>query len=145
METDCVTSTELRSEWKAEQETRRAYRELSSKRLNRLDHSRIVMRDSCNKADITMTMDIIEKAAVTLSKTTGKEIYVRESATFNLVFETLQIKVTYLMKFVDTTTIETARLTMTAGKAMIDARALSGKYSERMTPSQGKKTPTVNS
>ena len=63
-----------------------------------------------------------------------------------LTFEDMyELKVTYLMKLVDITPMETATLTMTAGKAMIDARALSGKYSERMTPSQGKKTPTVNS
>ena len=82
MDVDRVISTELRSELNADKEARRAcraYRELSSRRLNRLDHSRIEMRDSCSIADVTMTIDITEKAAVTLSRTKHNETKVRES------------------------------------------------------------------
>jgi hypothetical protein len=81
MEVDRVISAELRSELNADKEARRAcraYRELSSRRLNKLDHSRIEMRDSCRIADITMTIEITEKAAVTLTKTKQNDVHVRE-------------------------------------------------------------------
>ena len=52
---------------------------------------------------------------------------------------------TYLITFVDITPRQTEKLTMMLGSVMMEALALAGKYSERMTPSHGSITPTRNS
>jgi hypothetical protein len=49
------------------------------------------------------------------------------------------------MKFVETTPIATAALTMIRGSVIMEALAVAGKYSDRMTPSHGINIPMRNS
>jgi hypothetical protein len=51
----------------------------------------------------------------------------------------------YLTKFVDTTPKATEKFTTMRGNVIMEARAFAGKYSDRITPSHGKKIPIASS
>jgi hypothetical protein len=57
----------------------------------------------------------------------------------------LRIATTYQTKFVDATPTDTAPFTMMRGRLITEARAVAGKYSDRITPSHGKNTPMTSS